>query len=219
MTPPTAPAPPSPDAAESGAAGDPTPAEPAMEGMEIALDVATPYADVAERDRLVARLLPLVGGWCSRLGGPTVDAEEAAHDVVMTVLRRIDDLRPGAPVEPWAFGITRRIVRAHRRRAWFRRWVPGLEVDVPDHRTPGRLMEQSQTAARVHSVLDRLPEMYREVIVLCDVEERSRHEVAAMLGLPEGTVKSRLRLGREQFRRLAAASGYDFASDGGENDG
>lgn len=191
---------------------------PAGAALPFAGPAAHPYADAAALDRLLARLLPVVLGWCHRFGGPAVDAEEAAHDVLMTVVRRIGDLRPGAPVEPWAFGITRRIVRSHRRRAWVRRWVPDALVDVAGGRTPERTASMNETAAKVQAVLEVLPDMHREVIVLCDVEERSRSEVAEILGIPEGTVKSRLRLAREQFRRRSAELGMKFGVDDVEVD-
>lgn len=175
--------------------------------------------DAATRERIATALLPVVGAWCTRLGGPAVDAEEAAHDVIMTVLRRLGDLRPGSPIEPWAYGITRHVVRAHRRRAWVRRWVPDAIVEaIGQDPSPARRVEMNETAAQVHRVMETLPETHREVIVLCDVEERSRAEVALMLGIPEGTVKSRLRLAREQFRRQAAALGYAFGPENQEVD-
>ena len=180
-------------------------------------DLLVPAAtrvDAAVRERIATALLPVVGAWCVRMGGPAVDPEEAAHDVIMTVLRRLPDLRPGSAIEPWAYGITRHVVRAHRRRAWVRRWVPDAVVEaVSGDPSPARRAEMNQTAAQVQRVLERLPEIHREVIVLCDVEERSRSEVAALIGIPEGTVKSRLRLAREQFRRQAEGLGYTFAEE------
>lgn len=187
--------------------------------MDWALSVVSPAAVDVDRDRLVAALLPMVGGWCARLGGPAVDAEEAAHDVLMTVLRRRGDLRDGAPIEPWVYGITQRIVRSHRRRAWVRRWMPDAVVEVTyGGADPLQRAQSNQTAARVQRVMEQLAPAHREVLVLCDVEERSRVEVAALLDVPEGTVKSRLRLAREQFRRRALGLGIEFESNNGEVD-
>ncbi len=153
-----------------------------------------------ETDALFERLLPLVGGWCARLGGPGLDAESAAHEVLLVALRRQGDLRPGAPVEPWAWGITVRVIRAHRRRAWLRRWLPGAVPEQVSEDSPSQALESRRTARLVWRVLDALSEAHREVLVLCDVEERGRAEVAEILGIPEGTVKSRLRLARLAFR-------------------
>lgn len=163
-----------------------------------------------DADTLVERLLPLVGAWCARLGGPGVDAEAAAHEVLLVALRRQGDLRPGAPVEPWAWGITIRVIRAQRRRAWLRRWLPGATPDQPSDESPSRALESRRTARMVHQVLDGLSEAHREALVLCDVEERSRAEVAEILGIPEGTVKSRLRLAREAFRAESERLGLPF---------
>lgn len=174
---------------------------------------ATPPADA-----LIERLLPLVGQWCARLASPGVDAEAAAHDALVVALRRREDLRPGLPVEPWAWGITVRVLRAHRRRAWLRRWLPG---EVPEGRSasdPARELEARDLAAAVRRVMARLGAEHRAVLVLCDVEERSRAEVATILGLPEGTVASRLRLARRAFRAEATRQGLAFVQDLGGDD-
>ena len=167
--------------------------------------------DPAARDRLVDGALPLVLGWCTRLGGPRVDPEDAAHDALMAALARLGSLSDPARLQPWLFGITRRTLAAHRRRAWLRRWVPGATgLDAADPADgPGRQAELSQVGAQVQAVLERLPATQREVLVLCVVEERSAGEAAGLLGLPVGTVKSRVRLGRERFRRLAEQRGLD----------
>ncbi len=165
----------------------------------------------AARDRLVDAALPLVLGWCSRLGGPKVDPEDAAHDVLMTALARLHSLEDVERFGPWLYGITRRTLAGHRRRAWVKRWVPGATVFEAADPAPGpdHHRELSEIGAQVQAVLERLPPAQREVLVLCVVEERSATEAAALLGVPSGTIKSRLRLARERFRRLAEQRGLD----------
>lgn len=152
-------------------------------------------------DRLCDRWLPVVLGWTLRLGGPRIDPEDAAHDVFLVMFRRIGDLQRAEAFPSWLYGITRRVIAAHRRRAWVRRWLPGVapeRVDpAPD---PSRRTEQSRVAARVWDGLEALPAHHREVLVLCDLEERADSEVAEMLGVPKGTVKSRLRRARLALR-------------------
>jgi RNA polymerase sigma-70 factor (ECF subfamily) len=160
-----------------------------------------------DEESFLAEVLPVVTAWCMRLAAPGVDAEAAAHDVLLVLLRRRADLRPGAPVLPWAWGITRHVVRAHRRTAWLRRWFAGREPEAPATSDPHRDYAAAEQARLVHAVLQALGEKHREVLVLCDVEERPRAEVATLLGLPTGTVKSRLRLAREAFRAEAARRG------------
>ncbi len=158
----------------------------------------------AAREVLAVHLLYLVLPWVVRLGGPGVDRDEAAHDVLMTVLRRLDDLEGTDRLEAWTFGITRRTVASHRRRAWWRRWAASPVPERVDP-APSPLADaiDQQLSARVQAVLEELPAAQREVLVLCDVEERSHTEAAILLGVPEGTVKSRLRLGRARFRAVA----------------
>ena len=89
-----------------------------------------------------------------------------------------------------------------------KRWVPGAPVESIDPGPgPSRWSELSETSRQVQAALDHLPEKQREVLVLCDLEERTAFEVAELLAIPPGTVKSRLRLGRERFRRAARTLG------------
>lgn len=153
--------------------------------------------------------------WCARLGGPRIDPEDAAQDVFERVVRRLDSVRDPATLPAWLFAITRRVVIDHRRRAWLRRWVPGSVPDVADPRA--HPTDDADTARVVRDVLDVLPRDLREVLVLTDLEERTADEVAALTGLPVGTVKSRLRRARARFEALARRRGLepDGSDDGG----
>jgi RNA polymerase sigma-70 factor, ECF subfamily len=152
-------------------------------------------------DRLCDVWLPVVLGWTTRLGGPRIDPEDAAHDVFLVVFRRIGDVERVEAFKSWLFGITRRVIAAHRRRAWLRRWLPGAVPDVASGAAdPGRRAEQTQTADRVWNAILALPDHHREVLVLCDLEERADSEVAELLRVPKGTVKSRLRRARLALR-------------------
>src|SRR5688500_1331684 len=138
-------------------------------------------------DRLCDVWLPVVLGWTTRLGGPRIDPEDAAHDVFLVVFRRIGDVERVEACTSWLSGSTRRVIAAHRRRAWLRRWLPGTVPDVASGAAdPGRRAEQTQTADRVWSAIQSLPEHHREVLVLCDLEERADSEVAELLRVPKG---------------------------------
>lgn len=168
--------------------------------------------DPVARERLLDTFVPLVLQWCTRLGGPYVDAEDAAQDVFLVVLTRLDSLRDPSAFRPWLFGITRRVLAKHRRRVWLKRWVGEVPPSTAsDERAPDELAASHRASARVHAALDRLPGAQREVIVLCDLEGRSATEAAELLGVPPGTVKSRLRLGRTKFRQEVDAEGLSVA--------
>lgn len=171
------------------------------------MDHPLPNPPAHDEETFLAEVLPVVVGWCSRLASPGMDAEGAAHEVLIILLRRRADLRAGAPILPWAWGITRHVVRAHRRTAWLRRWVAGREPEAPTAANPHQDYATAERSRLVHVVLQALGAQHREVLVLCDVEERSRIEAAELLGLPTGTLKSRLRLAREAFRVEAERRG------------
>lgn len=156
------------------------------------------------RDALLRDWLPTVLQWCRRLGGPNVDADDAAQEVLLVILRRADGVRDEAALPTWVFAVTRRVLARHRRRAWWRRWWSG---PLPEHADPGASAEERlqgrALAEQVGLALDRLGEEHREVLVLVDIEDRSLAEVAELLGVPVGTVKSRLSRARERFAHAA----------------
>lgn len=171
--------------------------------------------DPAAVDQLAKAWLPHVYRWCNRLGGPRVDSEDAAHEVLITMCRKLDTVRSAEQFPAWLYGICKRIIANHRRKAWLRSWVGAPVKESPDPtRDPHRSAESNQTADHVWAVLETLSANHREVLILCELEERSGSEVAELTGLPLGTVKSRLRLARKAFRehyerRSAQALGHE----------
>lgn len=175
------------------------PSRPPPELLDRVLD-----GDRAARRALFEAWAPVVLRWCACLAGPSVDPEDAAHDVLVTAMTRLPSLTRPDRFDSWMYGITRRVLARHRRAGWVRRWLPGLMGDVPDLREgPGALCERTELAGRVRRVLGELPDDLREVLVLCDVEERPDEAVARLLDVPTGTVKSRLRRARARFEQLA----------------
>lgn len=168
------------------------------------LMIAAREGDERAREALCEQWLPVVVRWCTRLGGPGVDADDAAADVFEKVLGRLEMLRNPRSFDAWIYGVTRRVLAAHRRRAWIRRWVPGIFVDPSDPAaSPQQNSESADISRKVQGILEMLPDEQREVLVLCDIEERTDLEVAGLTGVALGTVKSRLRLARSRFRREA----------------
>lgn len=151
---------------------------------------------------------PLVLGWCVRLGGPLIDPEDAAHEVFEKALGKLSAFRGDAKVSTWLYGVTRRVLANLRRRAALRRFVGMHEIPEPEDRADteaevARLRERR----RVQHVLERLPERSREVLVLSDLEERTAKEVSELLGIPPGTVYSRLHAARRAFKAACKAEG------------
>ena len=154
-----------------------------------------------EIDALAHAWLPHVYRWCHRFGGPKVDAEDAAHESLMVMCRKLSQVSDPEVFPAWLFSICKRVIANHRRKAWFMRWVPGPVKERPASGwSPLRTVEAREHATQVWRVLKLLPEIQREVLVLSVLEERRGPEVATLLNIPLGTVKSRLRLARAGFK-------------------
>ena len=131
----------------------------------------------------------------------TGDEDVAAEVVQETFLALIRDAKKldasRGTVLSWLFAVARNQVL--KQMASRRRHLSLEEEDRPEPAAAGCLeteFEQEQAAARVREMLATLPPAYREVLVLCDMQELSYEEVAAIAGCPLGTVRSRLHRAR-----------------------
>jgi RNA polymerase sigma-70 factor (ECF subfamily) len=128
--------------------------------------------------------------------GAAGTAEDVAQDVFMTVIRearRYDSRRAG--VVAWLLGIARNHAR---RRLAERRYEP-LPVDGGEPRVesdPADGLSKAQETAALRRALIGLPIVYREAVVLCDLQELSYQEAAEAAGCAIGTIRSRLHRGR-----------------------
>lgn len=172
-----------------------------LDPHQYGLLAAALQGDPQATDAVVDHWLPVVLGWCARLGGPGVDPEDAAADVFLVVVRRFHQVRAPEAFPTWLMAVTRRTLANHRRRAWWRRWLPGAAWDRED---PSTRPDAGDLRRHVQGLLERLPRAQREVVVLCDGEDRSMPEAAQILGIPLGTAASRLRAARARLRALEA---------------
>lgn len=169
---------------------------------------AVQAGDPAALEVLFAEWLPVILQWCRRLGGPRVDADHAAQDVALVVLSKLHTVHGPEVLPSWLFGVTRRVLAQHRRRAWVKRWIPGVDVDrTLASSNPEADLGRQELLSAVRDAVDALPASLREVVVLCDLERRPQAEVAEIVGLPLGTVKSRLRRARGILARILEARG------------
>lgn len=169
--------------------------------IDESLVAAAIAGDDAALGQVIDAWLPAVYAWCGRLGAGRIDPEEAAHDVMMLLVRKHHTVIP-AQLGAWLFGACRRVVANHRRRLWWRRWVPGLSLDSwPGVSATDAALDEHDRSQTIAKALDEMSAEHREVLVLCYLEDRSVAEAAALLGIPPGTVKSRLFHARAHFQR------------------
>jgi RNA polymerase sigma-70 factor, ECF subfamily len=170
-----------------------------VEEVPRSLDLASIYRAHA---KTVAR-------WAARLGGPDLDAEDIVHEVFVVVARKLSTFRGEAQVTTWLYQITARIVRHERRRARFRSWLGLAEVEEPRDTRPSPLEESEQRARErsLYRLLDRLPEKYRTVIILHEIDQRSAMEIAELTAVAQSTVWVQLHRARATLRALAKKEG------------
>jgi RNA polymerase sigma-70 factor (ECF subfamily) len=140
-----------------------------------------------------------------RLGVPESDAADAAQDVFLVVHRRLAEFEGRARMTTWLFGICANVAAARRRLAHVRREVSSEDVVLPEEPSDERtdtaaLAERHQGLTLLDQALEQMPVEQRAVFVMFEVEEISCDEIAAIVDIPPGTVRSRLRLARESFR-------------------
>jgi len=153
-------------------------------------------------------LLPRLRRFARALAGNANDADDLVQIAIERALARCDQLRPGAPLVGWLFGIVRNAwideARARSRRA---------RVFVPEE-LGEQIADPGAGAAHILSVrqaLEQLPEEQREVIGLVLIEGLSYREAADIIGVPVGTLTSRLARGRAALQGLLGASEGDPA--------
>ncbi len=154
--------------------------------------------DEAAFAALVRRHGPMVYGVCRRILPTTQDAEDAFQATFLVLVEKAREIIPRGAVGNWLYGVARRAALLARRAIARRRERAG---EMPERPAPDPLNDLRMV---LDEELGRLPDSYRTVIVLCDLEGRTRREAAAILGWPEGTVAGRLTRARAVLaKRLA----------------
>lgn len=136
------------------------------------------------------------------------DADDLVHDCLVRALDKMHTRRDDVDIRPWLFAIMHNLFVSQRRRAKARPDVEALNEHEEEgsHGVPGDQEYQLQWTELLR-VLNSLPEDQRTVILLVSVEDLSYTEAARVLGVPIGTVMSRLARGRERMRQLTQEKG------------
>jgi RNA polymerase sigma-70 factor (ECF subfamily) len=126
------------------------------------------------------------------------DAEDVAQEVLLKALRSLRDLRDPERLRPWLVRVAFRRALDHRR-AEMRR-AHREEGATPAAPWPDGDPAAAEFTRRVFRAVDKLPEKLRLVLILSALEGHGNRQVADLLGLPEGTVKSRLHHARKTLQ-------------------
>jgi len=148
-----------------------------------------------------------------RLMNDPSDASDIVQEVFLKVFKNIGNFRGNSSLKTWIYRIA--VNEAYNHRRWFsrhqRREVAlGPEEGLRSYadsladtsRTPFDQAADHETFALVEAALDKLNPKFRAVVVLRDIEDLSYEEIAAVLNISIGTVKSRILRGREALRKI-----------------
>jgi RNA polymerase sigma-70 factor (ECF subfamily) len=170
---------------------------------------------------LIGEFQQPIYGLVYRIVNDTADAADTTQDVFVKVFRGMKNFHGGSSLKTWIYRIALHEA-ANRRRWWFRHKAreTSIEPTEPDERGAADYAIQSaltdpaespfdnvahrEVQQRVEEELKKVPEPYRTTLILRDLEEMSYEEIAEVLEISLGTVKSRLTRGREALRQRLA---------------
>src|SRR5262249_36185170 len=132
------------------------------------------------------------------------EAEDLVQEAYARALKGFSGFRPGTNFRAWMFRILRNVFLTSRGGKMTQVAIEDEDQPFADPRTPENVLMNTRTQQQIQHALERLPAEFREVILLCDVEEMKYREIAELLDIPVGTVMSRLSRARRLLRGFLA---------------
>jgi RNA polymerase sigma-70 factor (ECF subfamily) len=167
--------------------------------------------DVRAFERLIAAHIAQIRRFARAFTHNDADADDLAQEALVKVYRAIGSYRLDASFSTWLYAVVRNSFLDHRKsRAGRERAVEAPLVaraveaagseDAPD--LADAQLQAAQERSRLWAAIASVPEDFRTAVVLFDIEGLSYEEIAAVEGVPLGTVKSRIKRGRDHLRAL-----------------
>jgi RNA polymerase sigma factor (sigma-70 family) len=174
------------------------------------LDCFLARREEAAFEALLRRHGPMVLAVCRRVLKNPHDAEDAFQATFLVLVRKLASFQPRQTLGGWLYGVAYHTALKARAATGKRRAKEARLRNLP---TPAQPRENSWEELRplLDQELNRLPDLYREAVVLCDLEGKTRREAARQLGLPEGTLSGRLTTARRLLARRLARRGLALA--------
>lgn len=166
--------------------------------------------DFPAYDELVRRYKDRLYGFVQQMVRNAPLAEDIVQETFVRLWQHRMSYRTIARFSTWIYTIAGNLVRSHMRKQ-SRMKTTDLEprdagdraIELPDTGRPvDEIVEGRMTVEKVRRAMDQLPEEFREVIILREIEELSYEEIVELLDLPLGTVKSRINRARGRLREL-----------------
>ena len=151
-------------------------------------------------------LMPNLRAYARSLARNRDDADDLVQTCLERALRNLDSFREGTNLQAWLFTILRNAFFNERRRA--ARWANSVDPSENEHLIPVAPRQEHQLDLRdVARVLERLSPEHRRVLTMCGIDGMSYDGASRELGVPVGTVRSRLSRARASIRQGLAPEG------------
>ena len=173
--------------------------------------------DAAAWEEIVRKYHRRIYNICYRFAGTADDAQDLTQEVFIKMYRTLGsyDVERGAFVT-WVTTMTRNLLVDHFRKTKQDRMTDSLDATTSDHEDamplsdkiedkalpPDAGVQSRETREAVHAALQKLSPDLREAVILRDLQDLDYREIAQVLKVPEGTVKSRINRGRVELARL-----------------
>ena len=173
--------------------------------------------DAAAWEEIVQRYHRRIYNLCYRFAGSADDAQDLTQEVFIRMYRTLNsyDVGRGAFMT-WITTLTRNLLVDHFRKTKNDRLTDSLDATASDHEDamplgdripdggppPDSGVQSRETKETVHQALQKLSPELREAVILRDLQDMDYREIATVLKVPEGTVKSRINRGRAELARL-----------------
>ncbi len=173
--------------------------------------------DAASWEEIVRRFNRRIYNICYRFAGGADDAEDLTQEVFIKIYRTMASFDSGkASFNTWVTTVTRNLLVDHFRKTKNDRITDSIDAPIGEADegrslseqivdkgvTPDEHVEKLQTGQMVHEALQKLSPELREALILRDLQDMDYRDIAAVLKVPEGTVKSRINRGRTELARL-----------------
>src|SRR5260221_9935416 len=153
----------------------------------------------------------MVYGTCRRIANNGTDADDAFQATFFVLARKARSIRSARGIGSWLHGVAVRVARKAQQQAIKRRirQMAAAKPEAVHTATP-----VADWWAVIDDELDKLPEQQRQVILMCDIDGKSRSQAARELGWPEGTVAKRLAKARQELAKRLTRRGVTLGVAG-----
>ena len=166
--------------------------------------------DVDAYSELVMRYKDPLFNYVARMMKDRVFAEDIVQETFVRVYHNRDRYQQIAKFSTWIYTIAINLTKTELRRQSLRRFFSlsgmtedGKSFELPDHKVNlEKTAEDSIIRLQIREAIDKLSKTFREVIILRDIQELSYDEISKIVGVPLGTVKSRVNRGRTRLKKL-----------------